>query len=673
MAIITDSNIIIAFCDAIHEKVLAENFAGTIFLDVDSDQHIECTSKTIYLCGDISKASNGQVKNSIDKANRVFIIRDLSYNVDIGSKDWNIIGIGRVPILIHEAGVLYRHFFDSVPDYFDSINREHNFQSLTESDKTGKAYRTGIYLTPVEQDINGDIHFRLLRCSTNLSGPTDNFRACDIHIVNSLNHEASNLFDEMAPLNHVLAQIYWNTKATPTEKMKKARISAHSDKTKDMPENGIIAFCTFYSQLEDKLTRSLKDRFDWVYSGKSGSKCKTSGLTKLHFRLKKVSSQKPGCQLREEFSVTLYPNSVFLIPLSTNRFYTHEIRPPSLQAEQIPTRLGYVVRCSKTEAIHMGNQTFIKKENINGDIELIPMVGRTLEGVQDLRLKYAEENSLDTFIDYGNRFIFSMNDGDYIKPIYNPEDEFRCYYLPSGEFFDELFNSAKFDNIVNGRQGAVLVKPDIIRGFPIVRTTTKYPNASQHFKDIHVKLAGKIKEVASLNYDLNNCLIEVYNSQYTKMGFHSDQAQDLQIGSHIAVFSCYKDPTFISRKLVIKSKETGYTFEIKMKNNSVIVWSLNTNRRFKHKIVTDNSSGCHTENDWLGITFRTSRTFIRFSAGNNREICPSFSGTSTPFSLADVEQQHQFYKFRGRENSETDFVWPSLDFTISDGDLKPPT
>ncbi len=178
---------------------------------------------------------------------------------------------------VHGAGIYYRRFFDLGGDYFNRICAEHTFQSLTESTKPSKAHRKGIYLTPVEQ-IGNELHFRLLRCSTNLSGPTENFRTTDTQIVDALNQEADRIFADHSPLNHVLAQIYHNTPASSSHKQAKAAISAHADKTKDMPTNGIMAFCTFYDQL-DKLSPLESDPFDYGYKG-------VSGLTKLRFRLK---------------------------------------------------------------------------------------------------------------------------------------------------------------------------------------------------------------------------------------------------------------------------------------------------------------------------------------------------------------------------------------------------
>ncbi|MFE3795802.1 hypothetical protein [Nocardia tengchongensis] len=116
-------------------------------------------------------------------------------------------------------------------------------------------------------------------------------------------------------------------------------------------------------------------------------------------------------KLPSQFSLTLYPGSVFFMPLSTNRLYTHEIRPSMLDAELLPTRLGYVVRCSNAEAVHKNGQTFLKKAE-----DLVQLEPPTQEGMEELRKLYAEENGTSSFIDYSDRFPFSMNAGDYVAP-----------------------------------------------------------------------------------------------------------------------------------------------------------------------------------------------------------------------------------------------------------------
>ncbi|MGA4545142.1 hypothetical protein ACPA54_34650 [Uniformispora flossi] len=420
-------NILVAPLALHGEDVVKDFFGSTITPEelVSGSLPLDLARKTVSLCGDVSGISDRNLRT----AARVFVVRELAHGYrEEAGRSWTVVGVGRVPIRVHGAGVYYRRFFDPDADYFGRIVAEHAFQSLTESTKPGTARRRGIYLTPVTR--NGDgLHFRLLRCSTNLSGPTEGFRPTDTHIVEALNSEAAAVFRDHAPLNHVLAQIYHNTpaaaegnrgmggnearearegeakeakEATQT-KQSKAKISAHADKTKDMPGNGIMAFCTFYDRL-DSPQPSAGDAFDYGVKG-------AGGLTRLRFRLKGSVGEGDACAFPAQFTLTLYPGSVFFMPLSTNRLYTHEIRPPAAAAELLPTRLGYVVRCSSTEAVHRDGRTFLKQ--VGGLVELEPP---TPTGMEALRGRYAEENRTASFVDYGDEFLFSMNAGDYLAP-----------------------------------------------------------------------------------------------------------------------------------------------------------------------------------------------------------------------------------------------------------------
>jgi hypothetical protein len=213
----------------------------------------------VYLTGDIAR-----FQGRLEGTARIVVVEELSHGYD---DSLELVALGTVPVRVGGVGVYYRRFFDD-NDYFRRISSEHTFQTLTESVKPSKAHRTGSYLTPVNQ--HGDeLHFHLLRCSTNLAGPTENFCATDLQIVNALNDEAAVVFRDHAPLNHALAQIYTNTPATDGQKQTKAKIPAHADKTKDMPVNGIMAFCTFYDGL-GKLSPFPDDPFDHGYKGKTG-------------------------------------------------------------------------------------------------------------------------------------------------------------------------------------------------------------------------------------------------------------------------------------------------------------------------------------------------------------------------------------------------------------------
>ncbi|MEU9111626.1 hypothetical protein AB0D04_07510 [Streptomyces sp. NPDC048483] len=398
------SNILVAPSVMQDQEWVRAFFGTTITPEGLASAPPDLARKTVYLCGDISGISDCRLQ----AAARVFVIRELSHGYPEGvGAPWPLVDLGRVPLRVHGVGVYYRRFFGLGSDEFDRIRAEHTFQSLTESTKPGTAHRSGIYLTPVTR-VGDALHFRLLRCSTNLSGPTEDFRPTDTRIVGDLNREATTVFRNQAPLNHVLAQIYHNTLATAERKQSKARISAHADKTKDMPVNGIMAFCTFYDQLDD-LRPLTEDPFDFGAEG-------VSGLTRLHFRLKDPTEERDDASFPAQFTVTLYPGSVFFMPLSANRLYTHEIRPSALDAELLPTRLGYVVRCSSAEAMHEDGHTYLKVAGGTGAGDRVPLEPPTEAGMDALRRLYAEENRTSSFIDYGDAFLFSMNTGDYIAP-----------------------------------------------------------------------------------------------------------------------------------------------------------------------------------------------------------------------------------------------------------------
>ena len=289
-------------------------------------------------------------------------------------------------------------FFDKDKNYYKSITNEHSFQSLTESNKPNNAFRKGIYLSNVRVNKTDEIEFNLLRCSTNLDGPTDNFRETDKEIISSVNHVSDLFFRDSIELNHVLAQTYHNM--VDSNKEKKARIKKHSDKTKDMPANAIMAFCSFYSSDFTEL-KCEKRGYDFFYK-------KASILTILRFKLKDaVTCEK----FAKQFDITLYPNSVFLMSLSTNRLYTHEIVPSGLSIDKLPVRMGYVIRCSNTPVIFKDGGTFIAKNN-----QCIPLEKPTEEGIDRLKKLYLQENSTIDKIVYDN-FNFSLNNGDYTRPI----------------------------------------------------------------------------------------------------------------------------------------------------------------------------------------------------------------------------------------------------------------
>ncbi|MFB7905693.1 hypothetical protein ACFC1T_04650 [Kitasatospora sp. NPDC056076] len=249
-------------------------------------------------------------------------------------------------------------------------------------------------------------------------------------------------------------------------------------------------------------------------------------------------------------------------------------------------------------------------------------------------------------------------------------DQVRSYALPAEPgLFAELSGSALLEELGKGRRGTTLTRPDGTGGVPLVRTTTRYAHPAQRFRPVHERLARRIQEHAGLPLAFDNALFESYTNAYTTMGAHSDQALDLAEGSFIAVFSCYRDPDAgPPRRLIVESKEPvgGERFELPLTHDGVIVFSVESNRRLRHRIVLDKPVPA-TDNVWLGLTFRTSKTLLRFGDDGHPYLPQGARLTS-----ADEEQRREFYQLRRRENQETDFVYPPLTYTVSDSDLLPP-
>ena len=245
--------------------------------------------------------------------------------------------------------------------------------------------------------------------------------------------------------------------------------------------------------------------------------------------------------------------------------------------------------------------------------------------------------------------------------------------------FNELFSAIDFESIANGRIGNHLVNVDG-NGIPIVRTTTKYNIPAHNFSPIHhlvVECINNTIRKDSLSdipvQYFNNASIEVYNADYYKMNYHSDQSLDLDNDSYIGLFSCYEMPDELSeqhiRKLKIKDKVSNEEFEYSLTHNSIILFSSATNTKFLHKIVLDaapNSKQLTADNKWLGITFRKSKTYIHFE--NN---LPYFSNGKL-LELANEGQETEFYKLRGQENRSLNFVYPDLTYTVNIGDTMIP-
>ncbi|KFF07886.1 alpha-ketoglutarate-dependent dioxygenase AlkB [Flavobacterium hydatis] len=246
--------------------------------------------------------------------------------------------------------------------------------------------------------------------------------------------------------------------------------------------------------------------------------------------------------------------------------------------------------------------------------------------------------------------------------------------------FEELSNSVNFETITKGRIGNNLVNILDNQNIPIVRTTSIYNIPPHNFSNEHHQIIASLniaiqnQSIENLQLvDFNNALIEIYDCNYSKMNYHSDQSLDLEAGSFIGLFSCYENPDKLIekniRKLKIKDKVNNEEFEISLTHNSIVLFSLATNEKFLHKIILESTLSkkkFESDNKWLGITFRKSKTFVHF-----KDNLPYLSDGEL-LTLADENQKKEFYTLRGQENNNLNFVYPILPYTLSTSDTMKP-
>lgn len=193
-------------------------------------------------------------------------------------------------------------------NYFDNIVDKHNLNDLCLENNQTISKRRGVYITNVDKN---NKTFHLLRCSTNLSGPTEDCYDFDDEIIQKVNSLIKTNFPDSEESNHVLAQVYYE----------RSKIKPHTDKTKDMPKNSTIAFVLFI--------------------------IKTMGI---------LPNSDSGIKLLEKkIDYNLYNGSILIIDLEVNALYTHEIIPPTTDI----VRLGYVVRSSNVVAEYDENNVYL--------------------------------------------------------------------------------------------------------------------------------------------------------------------------------------------------------------------------------------------------------------------------------------------------------------------------
>ncbi|KAF3909576.1 hypothetical protein AA313_de0205610 [Arthrobotrys entomopaga] len=241
--------------------------------------------------------------------------------------------------------------------------------------------------------------------------------------------------------------------------------------------------------------------------------------------------------------------------------------------------------------------------------------------------------------------------------------------------FPQLLRTVRWETFSKNRQIAITHRPSNTNTnnnneTPIVRTTTAYQTPSQPFSPLHETIISTIRQKSGIpNLTLNHAMMEIYDSKYTTMGFHTDQALDLASDSYICLFSTYEHGADDHpRVLVVKNKENGEESVVELAHHSVVIFSTEANRTHVHKIEGRGLPSGYG-NRWMGVTFRLAKSYVRVVDGVS--VLFSEGGVEVgELTVATEGERREFFGMKAVENREgVGFEWPVVKYTISPSDM----
>jgi len=123
-----------------------------------------------------------------------------------------------------------------------------------------------------------------------------------------------------------------------------------------------------------------------------------------------------------------------------------------------------------------------------------------------------------------------------------------------------------------------------------------YSNINYDFNDFPSYLLEILNKVEmTIGYRPNNCLINYYYDSQSKMGYHSDQIDILEPDTGIVIISLGS-----SRIIRFKSKLDSSLLDIKIKSNTLLYMTQETQRRWLHSVLP----GIDSDSERISLTFR---------------------------------------------------------------------
>ena len=158
--------------------------------------------------------------------------------------------------------------------------------------------------------------------------------------------------------------------------------------------------------------------------------------------------------------------------------------------------------------------------------------------------------------------------------------------LGLGNLFDFLKENTIWDNSITSRKTASYGRP------------YNYSNIRYHYTGFpyHICiLAEKVKNI--VGFSPNNCLLNYYFKNDSKMGFHSDQIEILEANTGIAIFSIGS-----SRIMRFKSKmDNNIIIDVQLNSNSFFYMTQKVQNDWLHSILPDKEN---INSERISITFR---------------------------------------------------------------------
>lgn len=160
----------------------------------------------------------------------------------------------------------------------------------------------------------------------------------------------------------------------------------------------------------------------------------------------------------------------------------------------------------------------------------------------------------------------------------------KHFNVEGNSLFYEIKNAVDWDNTIKSRKTASFGKP------------YNYSNQTYGINEIPIFILEIIDKIEKIvDFRPNNCLINYYYDDNSKMGYHSDQIDILDSNTGIIIISLGS-----SRVIRFKNKIENNFFDIILEPDSLLYMTQEIQKKWLHSILPSNNK----ENERISLTFR---------------------------------------------------------------------